>query len=80
MGRSCFLRVLLVLALLALTVSQGFSRKVMETAEAGGDSLVQAEEIGGKSREVVAVMDYQLDPGPNTNPKTGFIFGPPPQG
>lgn len=44
------------------------------------NSLFGLQEIGGKSREVVAVMDYQLDPGPNTNPKTGFIFGPPPQG
>ncbi|KAJ9147610.1 hypothetical protein P3X46_029748 [Hevea brasiliensis] len=81
MDRSCFLRVLLVFVLLALFVSHGFSRKVMKTAEIGGDSSDQAEETGGKSREMIEeVLDYQLDPGPNTNPKTGFIFGPPPHG
>ncbi|EEF30529.1 conserved hypothetical protein [Ricinus communis] len=77
MGRFCFLRVILVLALLALSSSHG--RKVMETVDVG-DSYVQPEEIAGNSREMIEVLDYQLDPGPNTNPKTGFIYGPPPQG
>ncbi|KAF2299440.1 hypothetical protein GH714_031956 [Hevea brasiliensis] len=47
----------------------------METVENGGDS----SETGGKSREIMEeLLDYQLDPGPNTNPKTGLILAPPP--
>ncbi|OAY60180.1 hypothetical protein MANES_01G092200v8 [Manihot esculenta] len=80
MGRSCFLRVLLVLALLALSFSHGISTKVMETVEITRDSSVQAEESGGKSRELMEeMMDYQLEPGPNTNPTTGSMLAPPPQ-
>lgn len=38
------------------------------------------QETAGKSREMVEVLDYQLDPVPNTNPKTGNIYGPPSPG
>ncbi|KDP27161.1 hypothetical protein JCGZ_19860 [Jatropha curcas] len=75
MGRSHFLKSLLVLAFLVLSFSHGSSRKVMETVEVG-DSSVEPEEIVGKAREIIETADYE-DPGPNTNPKTGPI--PPPQ-
>jgi len=47
----------------------------METVE-HEDSGVQMEETVGESREMMEVMDYK-DPGPNTNPKTGYVFSPP---
>lgn len=38
------------------------------------------QESGGKSRELMEeMMDYQLEPGPNTNPTTGSMLAPPPQ-
>ncbi|KAJ6936520.1 hypothetical protein NC652_011277 [Populus alba x Populus x berolinensis] len=81
MGWSCFLRVLLVLALLVLpsfSHGRGFGRKVIETFEFG-DSSIELEESAGNSRGMYA-LDYDLDPKPNTNPKTGYIYTPPPQG
>ncbi|KAJ6866831.1 hypothetical protein NC652_038158 [Populus alba x Populus x berolinensis] len=76
MGWSCSFRVVLVLALLALPgFSHGFSRKVIETYELG-DSSVELEETAGKSRGMYE-LDYDLDPKPNTNPKTGYIYSPP---
>ncbi|KAK7819478.1 uncharacterized protein LOC111988955 [Quercus suber] len=77
MGRSCFLKILLVSSLLVLFFSHGFGRKVMETVEHEDNSTVQGEETIGKSREIAEVMDYS-DPGPNTNPKAGYILSPPP--
>ncbi|KAK9271741.1 hypothetical protein L1049_002104 [Liquidambar formosana] len=78
MGRSSFLTVLLVSALLILSSSHGFGRKVMATVE-HEDSTVLLEETEGKPREMIESMDYK-DPGPNTNPKAGYMFSPPPQG
>ncbi|KAE8021702.1 hypothetical protein FH972_007572 [Carpinus fangiana] len=75
MGRFCFLRILLLSSLLVLCFSHGFGSKVMETVQ-HEDSGVQVEETVGESREMTEVMDYQ-DPGPNTNPKNGYIFSPP---
>ncbi|KAB1211589.1 hypothetical protein CJ030_MR6G013919 [Morella rubra] len=57
---------------------EGFARNVMETVE-HEDPTFHVEETAGKSREMIEVMDYS-DPGPNTNPKSGYIFSPPPQG
>ncbi|KAM1358052.1 hypothetical protein ACFX1Q_045060 [Malus domestica] len=79
MGRRWFLRFLLVSSLLALFSSHGFGRKLMETAEHGEDSSVLvSKENDGKSRRMITVMDY-ADPEPNVNPRTGYIFAPPPQ-
>ncbi|KAL9354704.1 hypothetical protein Peur_052674 [Populus x canadensis] len=81
MGWSCFLRVLLVLALLVLpsfSHGRGFGRKVIETFEFG-DSSVELEESAGNSRGTYE-LDYDLNPKPNTNPKTGYIYTPTPQG
>ncbi|EOY03488.1 Uncharacterized protein TCM_018578 [Theobroma cacao] len=50
----------------------------METVEFE-ESTAQSEEFAGTSREMIEIMDYK-DPGPNINPKTGYIFSPPPQG
>ncbi|MBA0753756.1 hypothetical protein Gogos_020051 [Gossypium gossypioides] len=79
MGRSCFLYLLLLSMLLLLSFSQGFSiRKMMETV-AFEESTAQLEENADTSREMIEIMDYK-DPGPNVNPRTGYIFSPPPQG
>ncbi|MBA0869970.1 hypothetical protein Goshw_005930 [Gossypium schwendimanii] len=79
MGRSCFLYLLLLSMLLLLSFSQGFSiRKMMETV-AFEESPAQLEEKADTSREMIEIMDYK-DPGPNVNPRTGYIFSPPPQG
>ncbi|KAJ0100022.1 hypothetical protein Patl1_21894 [Pistacia atlantica] len=78
MGRLCFSRVLLLSLLLALCFSLGFGRLLMETVEFG-DSTVefQEAEIGGESRELIELMDYKPT-GPNVNPRTGYVFSPPP--
>ncbi|KAJ6734724.1 PROTEIN putative-RELATED [Salix purpurea] len=60
-------RVVLVLALLVLP---SFSH---------GHGIIKLEETAGNSRGMYE-LDYELDPKPNTNPKTGFIYSPPPQG
>ncbi|KAJ8749873.1 hypothetical protein K2173_013788 [Erythroxylum novogranatense] len=79
MGRSCSLRFLLVFAILVLSISNGFGRKMMiETADVV-DSSVQAEETAGKLRKMIEMLDYQ-DPQPNTNPRTGYVYVPSPQG
>ncbi|XWS32881.1 hypothetical protein CRYUN_Cryun22dG0028600 [Craigia yunnanensis] len=77
MGRSWFLK-LLLLSMLVVLYSQGFGRKVMETVEFE-ESTAQLEEFADTSREMIEIMDYK-DPGPNVNPKTGYIFSPPPPG
>ncbi|KAF8378690.1 hypothetical protein HHK36_030039 [Tetracentron sinense] len=76
MGRSYFLTVLVISALLALSSSQGLDRKVMTTFEEE-DSTVLLEENREKAREMMEVMDYK-DPGANTNPKNGYMLSPPP--
>ncbi|TYI05816.1 hypothetical protein ES332_A10G116000v1 [Gossypium tomentosum] len=79
MGRSCFLNLLLLSMLLLLSFSQGFSiREMMETVEFE-ESTAQLEENADTSREMIEIMDYK-DPGPNVNPRAGYIFSPPPQG
>ncbi|XVE68160.1 hypothetical protein DITRI_Ditri09bG0046600 [Diplodiscus trichospermus] len=78
MGRSWFLKLLLLSILLILSLSQGFGRKVMETV-VFEESTAEIEEFADTSREMIEIMDYK-DPGPNINPKTGYIFSPPPQG
>ncbi|MBA0695871.1 hypothetical protein Goari_002469 [Gossypium aridum] len=79
MGRSCFLYLLLLSMLFLLSFSQGFSiRKMMETV-AFEEPPAQLEENADTSREMIEIMDYK-DPGPNVNPRTGYIFSPPPQG
>ncbi|KAF8399489.1 hypothetical protein HHK36_015355 [Tetracentron sinense] len=78
MGQSCLLTFLLVSALLALSISQGFGGEVMMTFE-NEVSTVLTEENSETAREMIEVMDYK-DPGPNTNPKTGYLLCPPPQG
>ncbi|KAK4805064.1 hypothetical protein SAY86_004881 [Trapa natans] len=75
MGRSCFLWILLIAVLLAVSVSQGSGRKMMESAE-HETSSAQFEETGGNSRVMIEVMDY-ADPGPNVNPRTGIALSPP---
>ncbi|OVA09827.1 hypothetical protein BVC80_1753g22 [Macleaya cordata] len=75
MGRSYFLRFLLFSAVLALCLSQGFGRKLMELENE--DSAVLLEENTGKARKMIEVMDY-TDPEANTNPRTGYLFTPPP--
>ncbi|XVF60559.1 hypothetical protein PTKIN_Ptkin08bG0057700 [Pterospermum kingtungense] len=72
---SWFLK-LLVSMLLIISFSQVFGGKVMETVEFG-ESSAQLEEFADTSREMIEIMDYK-DPGPNTNPKAGYIFTPPP--
>ncbi|MBA0620784.1 hypothetical protein Godav_006461 [Gossypium davidsonii] len=39
---------------------------------------VQLEECAERAREMIEIMDYK-EPGPNTNPRTSYIFGLPPQ-
>ncbi|OMO79311.1 hypothetical protein CCACVL1_13766 [Corchorus capsularis] len=50
----------------------------METVEFE-EPTAELEEFADTSREMIEIMDYK-DPGPNVNPKTGYIFSPPPQG
>ncbi|XVE83763.1 hypothetical protein DITRI_Ditri16bG0112700 [Diplodiscus trichospermus] len=80
MGRSSFLKLILLSMVLILSFSRGFGTKIMGTVDQFEESTAQLqEEFAGTSREMIEVMDYK-DPGPNTNPKTGYILGPPPQG
>ncbi|KAL4386992.1 hypothetical protein GQ457_09G009400 [Hibiscus cannabinus] len=81
MGRSCFLNLLLLslLFLLSFSRGQGFcTRKLMETVDQFEESTALLQESAETSREMIEIMDYK-DPGPNVNPKTGYIFSPPPQ-
>ncbi|KAG4115803.1 hypothetical protein ERO13_D12G128666v2 [Gossypium hirsutum] len=68
MGGSWFLKLLLHSMLFILSFSQGLSRNWMENNE----------ECVERAREMIEIMDYK-EPGPNTNPRTSYIFGPPPQ-
>ncbi|KAK8479484.1 hypothetical protein V6N13_021087 [Hibiscus sabdariffa] len=78
MGRSWFLQLILLSMLLILSsTSQGFGRILMDNVEIE-ESTAQLEEFADRSREMIEIMDYK-DPGPNTNPRTGYIFCPPPQ-
>ncbi|KAK1552527.1 hypothetical protein Q3G72_018770 [Acer saccharum] len=77
MGRPCFNKLLIFSVLLLLCFSHGFGRQLMVTGEFEDSSTVQVQEARGESREMIEVMDYK-DPGPNTNPKAGYIFSPPP--
>ncbi|KAB2008406.1 hypothetical protein E1A91_D10G101000v1 [Gossypium mustelinum] len=80
MGRSCFLYLLLLSMLLLLSFSQGFSiRKMMETVAFEEPTAQLEQENADTSGEMIEIMDYK-DPGPNVNPRTGYIFSPPPQG
>ncbi|KAL5805585.1 hypothetical protein ACOSQ4_028318 [Xanthoceras sorbifolium] len=77
MGWSCFNKLLpFSLLLLLCFFSHGFGRQLMETVDFEASS-VQVKEGGGESREMMEVSDYN-DPGPNTNPRAGYIFSPPP--
>ncbi|XP_062106638.1 uncharacterized protein LOC133817979 [Humulus lupulus] len=75
MGRACFPTILLVSFLMLLFFSHGFGRSLRTE-----DSSVEVkEESGGvKAREMVETMDY-AEPEPNTNPRAGYIFSPPPK-
>ncbi|GLU11076.1 hypothetical protein SLE2022_278460 [Rubroshorea leprosula] len=80
MDRLWFVRALLVSVLLVFSFSQGFGRKAMETDVQYEQVTAQMEEVPGVSpREMTELMDYS-ETGPNTNPRTGYIFTPPPQG
>lgn len=70
---------LLISALMVLSFRQGCGRKLLESSEyEDSTALVKGE--SDKSRVMVELMDYK-DPGPNTNPKSGYPFDPaPPHG
>ncbi|KAK8711082.1 hypothetical protein V6N13_146382 [Hibiscus sabdariffa] len=78
MGCSWFLRLLLLSMLLnlILSVSQGMGRNMVENVELEESSAQM--EFADTSRGMIEIMDYK-EPGPNTNPRTAFIFCPPPQ-
>ncbi|KAE8680908.1 hypothetical protein F3Y22_tig00111366pilonHSYRG00332 [Hibiscus syriacus] len=78
MGRSCFLKSLLLSMLLLLSFSQGFRTRKLMGAGVFEGSTAQLEENAETSREMIGMMDYK-DPRPNVNPKTGYVFNPPPQ-
>ncbi|TYG44215.1 hypothetical protein ES288_D11G080100v1 [Gossypium darwinii] len=78
MGGSWFLKLLLLSMLFIFSFSQGLGRKWMENNVEFQDYSVQLEEFAEKAREMMEIMDYK-EPGPNTNPRTSYIFGPPPQ-
>ncbi|KAB2056038.1 hypothetical protein ES319_A11G077200v1 [Gossypium barbadense] len=79
MGGSWFLKLLLISMLFILSFSQGLGRKWMENNVELQDYSVQLEqEYAERAREMIEIMDYK-EPGPNTNPRTSYIFGPPPQ-
>ncbi|KAI4346613.1 hypothetical protein L6164_007494 [Bauhinia variegata] len=75
MGHSRFVSILLLSSLLCLTFTHGFGRVLMETAD-HPHLTAGADEIVGKSRLMIEVMDY-ADPEPNTNPRSGYIVSPP---
>ncbi|KAJ7974393.1 Calmegin [Quillaja saponaria] len=75
MRRSCFLSVLLVSSLLVLSFSHGSGRILTETVEHENSAAL---ENARNSKEMIGMMDYD-QPEPNTNPRNGYIFGPPPQ-
>ncbi|XP_010551847.1 PREDICTED: uncharacterized protein LOC104822354 [Tarenaya hassleriana] len=76
MGRSCFLRLVLVSALLLIFFSTGRQGRNLRTAElfeASSTELRSEEENG---RGAMEVMDYG-ETGPNTN-WNGYVVAPPP--
>ncbi|PON96377.1 hypothetical protein TorRG33x02_079660 [Trema orientale] len=81
MGRRCFPTILLVSFFVLLFFSHGFGRRSLKTVEGHQEesySSVEVKENGGvKSREMIEVTDYS-EPEPNTNPRAGYIFTPPP--
>ncbi|KAJ4707431.1 Serrate RNA effector molecule like [Melia azedarach] len=71
-----FFRLLIVTLFCQLS---GFGRKPMERTVEVQDATVHIQEAGAEAREMIELMDYK-EPGPNTNPKAGYPFSPPPQG
>ncbi|TYJ08502.1 hypothetical protein E1A91_A11G079200v1 [Gossypium mustelinum] len=78
MGGSWFLKLLLLSMFFILSFSQGLGRKWMENNVEFQDYNVQLEEFAERAREMMEIMDYK-QPEPNTNPRTSYIFGSPPQ-
>ncbi|KAK8264968.1 hypothetical protein V6Z11_D12G145100 [Gossypium hirsutum] len=70
MGGSWFLKLLLHSMLFILSFSQGIGWRIMFSFE--------NTTFNWRAREMIEIMDYK-EPGPNTNPRTSYIFGPPPQ-
>ncbi|KAJ8625850.1 hypothetical protein MRB53_034380 [Persea americana] len=80
MGRSYFLELLLIAALLSLTLSQGMGRKKMRFGEGASSydvGVVNLERVDRGTMEVT--MDYS-DPGANTSPGNGYMIPTPPAG
>ncbi|EXB31953.1 hypothetical protein L484_013585 [Morus notabilis] len=76
MGRPCFLTTaLLVSFFMFLLFSHGFGRTLKSTIQ-DEDSSVEVKEVGGNSREIIEVMDYE-GPHPNKNER-GINVSPPP--
>ncbi|MFQ6637208.1 hypothetical protein Gotur_013738 [Gossypium turneri] len=75
---SWFLKLLLLSMLFILSFSQGLSKKWMENNVEFREYNVQLEECAERAREMIEITDYK-EPGPNTNSRTSYIFGPPPQ-
>merc|ERR1712137_697191 len=81
MGRPRFLALLLVSALVFLSFSQGYGRRIRvmrHYGRWGSSAPVVHEENSGMEREMVETkMDYQ-EPGANTNPRGATVFNSPP--
>ncbi|KAJ0988290.1 hypothetical protein J5N97_006646 [Dioscorea zingiberensis] len=78
MGKPRFLAILLISALLCLSFSQGYGRRVriMKHFQKG---LFSPPLFKGKwkvGRVMVEMEDYR-EPGANTNPRSGSFFTPP---
>uniref|UniRef100_A0A803RBM7 Uncharacterized protein n=1 Tax=Cannabis sativa TaxID=3483 RepID=A0A803RBM7_CANSA len=80
MGRACFPTILLVSFLILLFFSQGFGRS-LKNEEFSVEVVLKEESVGGdesvKGRKMIETMDYD-EPEPNTNPRGGFFYSPPP--
>ncbi|XP_010937174.1 uncharacterized protein [Elaeis guineensis] len=76
MGKPCFLALLLLSALVFLSFSQGYGRRIRVMRHYGrwhSPVPVVHEENSGMERKMVEMeMDYQ-DPTANTNPKGGTL-------
>ncbi|KAF8408790.1 hypothetical protein HHK36_004859 [Tetracentron sinense] len=72
MGQSCLLTFLLVSALLALSISQGFGGEVMMTFE-NEVSTVLTEENSETAREMIEVMDYKIQ-GPTPTQRLDICY------
>ncbi|XP_008783868.2 uncharacterized protein LOC103702970 [Phoenix dactylifera] len=81
MGRPRFLALLLVSALVFLSFSQGYGRRIRvmrHYGRWGSSAPVVHEENSGMEREMVETkMDYQ-EPGANTNTRGATVFNSPP--